>query len=365
MEQADFFSPNGLAEHYLAMTARPGGNFQRQAEELLERLTAAAAGKRFLQLRFHLSDVVNQAPLLRELCRSFDVPLSLVGQPPVNSAKLALDAWLVSPSPAIGVREGCLRAELKNYRLLLFQRETLAAHGSGPQTDEEFRHAEQLLAAEGGSVEANLQRTWIYCRDIDNNYAGLVAARRELFHQYGLTQNTHYIASTGIEGMCDPFDRLVRMDSLALFGHRPEQIEYLTAPEHLSPTHVYGVTFERGTRIVYGDRSAYYISGTASIDKEGKIVHPGDVARQTERMLENVEALLNSRQGQLADLKQAVVYLRDPADHDEVETILTRRLPANCARIMVRGAVCRPGWLVELDGVAVNSTSHPSFAPFA
>ena len=174
---------------------------------------------------------------------------------------------------------------LKNYRQLFFRTETLSSRGSGPQMREEFEAAERLLRREGGSVAENLQRTWIYCRDIDNNYAALVAARRELFRQYGLTESTHYIASTGIEGMPDPFDRLVRMDSFALFGHRPEQIEYLQALDHLSPTHVYGVTFERGTRIVYGDRSHYYISGTASIDREGKIVHPGDVFRQTGRLI--------------------------------------------------------------------------------
>ena len=191
-----------------------------------------------------------------------------------------------------------------------------------------------------------------------------MTARRELFRQYGLMPGTHFIASTGIEGMSDPHDRLVRMDSFALFGHRPEQIEYLQAPGHLSPTHVYGVTFERGTRIVYGDRSHFYISGTASIDREGKIVHPRDVRRQTERLVDNVEALLAGRGAVLADLKQAVVYLRDPTDRETVEAVLARRLSPDTARIMVRGAVCRPGWLVEMDGIAVNAGGDSRFERF-
>ena len=34
-------------------------------------------------------------------------------------------------------------------------------------------------------------------------------------------------------------------------------------------------------------------------------------------------------------------------------------------RSMVRGSVCRPGWLVEMDGIAVNSRGNPDFKVFA
>lgn len=66
----------------------------------------------------------------------------------------------------------------------------------------------------------------------------------------------------------------------------------LYARDYLNPTYEYGVTFERGVRVDYGDRSHIFISGTASIDNRGRVVHAGDVRRQTERMWENVEALL-------------------------------------------------------------------------
>ncbi|MBR6324851.1 MAG: hypothetical protein IKR62_07650, partial [Victivallales bacterium] len=123
--------------------------------------------------------------------------------------------------------------------------------------------------------------------------------------------------------------------------------------------------FERATRLMFGDRSRYYVSGTASIDKNGQIVHPGDVGRQAERMMENVNALLSNYDASLADLQLAVVYLRDPADAAIVEEILAKRLPADLPRIMVNGAVCRPGWLVEMEGVAVNGKGDATFAPFA
>lgn len=359
-----FSAPAALGECYLAMCSVPGRNFRAEAEELLARYRKITAGTIPVWTRFHLSDITNQADELRRLVGD-EIPM--IGQAPVNGGRIALEAYHLKPeaSSPETIAAGALREfKLRHYRLLYFHRPALTASGSGPQMSEEFETAEKILKCRGGSVAENLQRTWIYCRDIDNNYADLVTARREVFAEYGLRAETHFIASTGIEGESDPCDRLVRMDSFALFGHRPEQIEYMHAPEHLSPTHIYGVTFERGTRIIYGDRSHYYISGTASIDREGKIVHPGDVERQTERLVENVEALLNNHGGALTDLKQAVVYLRDPADRIPVENVLNRRLSPELPRIMVKGSVCRPGWLVEMDGIAVNANGNNAFKEF-
>lgn len=361
--ESTFFSANGITEHFYALTSVPGADFPTEAKALLRSYRDLANGTTPVFLRFHVSDVTNQAALLRELVGPAP---SIVGQPPAGSGKIAIEAYHLSGNGfSVSRHGGCTELRLKNYRQLFFHAENLAAKGSGPQMKEEFDHAEKLLREQGGTPEKNLQRTWIYCRDIDNNYAGLVQARRDVFRQYGLTENTHYIASTGIEGQSDPPDRLVRMDSFALFGHRDEQIEYMQALDHLSPTHLYGVTFERGTRILYGDRSRYWISGTASIDSAGRIVHPGSVAKQAERMTENVEALLRNHRGGLADLKQAVVYLRDSSDAPVVDAVLKERLSPDTAVLMVKAPVCRPGWLVEMEGVAVNASGNPQFKEFA
>ena len=67
-----------------------------------------------------------------------------------------------------------------------------------------------------------------------------------------------------------------------------EQITYLSALDHLSPTHVYGVTFERA----WLRRPQRVHLGTASTIGTGDPAS-GDVVRQLERTLENVEALLS------------------------------------------------------------------------
>ncbi|MBO7534768.1 MAG: hypothetical protein J6T46_12330 [Victivallales bacterium] len=359
-----FTCNQGVTETFVALEGTRYNNFRAETEALLHEMDDELDGAKLVWIKFHVSDVVNQKKEIDDIMSDRRCLYSVIGQAPTNGSRVSLEAYALSGGD-VSYAESMVTVALKNYRLMYFHTPTLESKGSYDQMAEEFKAADQKLAAAGGTLEANMQRTWIYCRDIDNNYAGLVVARREHFARNGLTADTHFIASTGIEGKSDPFDRLVRMDSVALFGHQREQVTYMSALDHLNPTHEYGVTFERATRLTFGDRSRYYVSGTASIDKNGQIVHPGDVGRQAERMLENINALLSNYDASLADLKLAVVYLRDPADDAIVENILSKRLPADLPRIMVHGAVCRPGWLVEMEGVAGNGNGDASFAPFA
>ncbi len=179
-----------------------------------------------------------------------------------------------------------------------------------------------------------------------------------------MTAATHYVASTGIAGELQRHDEIVAMDAWLERGLDPAQIRFMTAEDHLCPTHCYGVTFERGTSIVYGDRTHHLISGTASIDHKGDILHEGNFDKQVERTLENVEALLSKQGAHLSDLKQAVVYLRDASDGARCRALLRSLLPAGVPFIVVEGRVCRPGWLVEIEGIAGLADGDARFADY-
>ena len=97
-------------------------------------------------------------------------------------------------------------------------------------------------------------------------------------------------------------------------GFLPEQQRYLYAPTHLNKTYEYGVTFERGTLMQYGDRNHIYISGTASINNQGEVVHVGNIILQTQRMWENVEKLLEEGGMSYDDVMQIIVYLSDGSE---------------------------------------------------
>ena len=201
------------------------------------------------------------------------------------------------------------------------------------------------------SIRDNLVRTWIYGADIDVNYDGVVRARNDVFHRYGLTAATHYVASTGIGGYSETRHATVAIDFLSLPGVEPNQLKYLQALDHLNPTHEYGVAFERGTRLTLPNREIYYISGTASIDKQGQVLYLGDVERQTARLLENIRALLAGGGAQMSGIRYFVVYLRDFADRETVGRYLDSHHPG-IPYVLLHAKVCRPQWLVEMECIA-------------
>jgi enamine deaminase RidA (YjgF/YER057c/UK114 family) len=115
--------------------------------------------------------------------------------------------------------------------------------------------------------------------------------------------------------------------------------------------------------VAYADRVHYYISGTASIDKAGDIVYPGDVMRQLERSMENVDVLLKSGGATLADMMYLIAYLRDPADFSRVAEYFREHYPRLPVQIVL-GAVCRPAWLIEVEGVAITGNNDATLPEF-
>jgi enamine deaminase RidA (YjgF/YER057c/UK114 family) len=219
------------------------------------------------------------------------------------------------------------------------------------------------LGSQGASLLDNALRTWVFVQNVDMHYAGMVVARRELFASEGLTPETHYIVATGIEGQNARPQSLITFDALAMLGLEREQITFIDALDHLNRTDEYGVTFERSARLDHADRSRIYLAGTASIDAEGQIVHAGDVLRQTDRTLENLSALLEAGGGSLDDVTEMIVYLRDPSDAQRVVAHLDATQP-DLPFIIVRAAVCRPAWLVEMEGAAIVANRDSRWPAF-
>ena len=350
----------GTAEHHILITVSdPALPFAQQLDAVRQAAEAAAEGRTLHFRRFFLSDAANQYSGLREvLSRLPDAPTSVVQQEPLDGTRIA--AWLYATSP-LESPDGIPTHNGFSHR---WTGSLVCSDGdSYRQMSGIFRNYGAALARQGLSLADNAIRTWIFVRDVDCNYAGVVRGRRDYFESVGLTADTHYIASTGIEGRAPDWRNLVEMDVYSVGGLQEGQLRYLHAADHLSPTADYGVTFERGATVRYGDRKQIYISGTASIDAKGKTLHEGDIVRQTERMLENVGALLAEAGAGMKDLAMAIVYLRDPADYPFVRERITQACPGLNA-LYVHAPVCRPAWLVEMEGIALTADGDAAFRNF-
>lgn len=344
---------NGVKEyHDIVRVSGSPRSFQEQLTNIIGQVSSIITGRTALFIRFFLSDAANQQDMLLQAMEQAGISnASIIQQAPLDGSKIA--AWVWSAEGELNPSY----SHIVKYRLLHKGEDSLAQMGG---IFEEYGH---VLGQNGMSVADDCIRTWIFVRDVDTNYAGVVKGRRDYFDRIGLTTETHYIASTGIQGNTKDYKELVVMDTYAVKGLEPSQIHFLQARTHLNPTHEYGVTFERGTAVSYGDRKHIFISGTASIDAKGCIVHPGDVRKQASRMMENINALLADADASIDDIKVSIVYLRDTADYKEVSEYINSVFP-KLNPLFVLAPVCRPGWLVEMECMAEKAISNTNFKAF-
>ena len=312
--------------------------------------------------RFFLSDATNQRPLMPQ---DDSCTVSYIQQPPLDGSKLALWVYLQRGTEVIATADRLRSTIVRSggYEHLWTMGLTIGEGSSYSQTQTLLEDYEALLEEHQMTLEDNCIRTWFFVRDVDTQYKGLVLARWENFAQHGLVPETHYIASTGIGGNPSDPKALIQLGSYALKGFKPEQQRYLYAASHLNRTSEYGVTFERGTLLRFGDRNHAIISGTASIDNKGEVMHVGDIEMQTHRMWENVETLLGEAGMTMADAAHLIVYLRDIADYDVVSRLFREKYP-DIPTVFTLAPVCRPAWLIEMECMAIQTAQNSEYKDF-
>jgi enamine deaminase RidA (YjgF/YER057c/UK114 family) len=127
----------------------------------------------------------------------------------------------------------------------------------------------------------------------------------------------------------------------------------------LNEAYDYGSAFSRGMRIDLNGFTILLISGTASIDEQGRTVHVGDLRAQTRRTFKNITELLAAEGATWKDIVRTTCYLRD-IDRDykefnEERTLFYKEqglspLPASTG---IQAKLCRPDLLVEIEAIAI------------
>ena len=206
-----------------------------------------------------------------------------------------------------------------------------------------------------GFAFSDVARTWFYNDDILSWYPEFNKGRTSAYGQMKVFEGL-LPASTGI-GAPNHFGRKCVSGAFAVRSKKglepgsQEFVSQLSSPLQGGATE-YGSSFSRAVEIVSPKSRRVMISGTASINNKGEVVHPRNVRRQTERMWENVEALLREAGAGFEQVGQMIVYLRDMADYQVVKALFDARFP-DIPKVFVLAPVCRPGWLVEMECMAV------------
>jgi enamine deaminase RidA (YjgF/YER057c/UK114 family) len=301
-------------------------------------------------------------------------------QPPCDGAALALEAWAIGGSD---VRlEHCgpnvMTVTYDSVRWIYCAGFTPKAIAGGvyAQTLDALAQMRAGLEAAGGSFE-QVVRTWYYLSSITEpeeqhqRYQELNRARTDYyrdihFHCSVLEPNAPrgvYPASTGI-GMAGT--GLV-LSCLALETRRDDVFLLPLENPQQTPAYAYhpkyspqSPKFSRALALVLGDYVTTWISGTASI-VNSETWHEGDVERQTEQTITNIERLIAPENftlhgvpgagASLHDLAKIRVYLKRAEDLPKCRAICERRF-GPVPVIYAVADICRPELLVEIEGVA-------------
>ncbi len=381
---------DGVKRVALMVTPGGGGDFRDQTWEAMSTIRAILRQQNepmALTVQTVFVDSAANVPVARRMFEAYHgehMPLTVfVVQPPCDGRGLAIEAWAISTRTT--------QVEYHGPQLVTVSHDGLrwihAAAGSlrqggrsaYEQAVDAFVAMEAVLEQAGASFQ-DVVRTWLYqggITDVEDGverYRELNRARTDFFANLpfhtrplagGHNDRVIYPASTGIgtldHGLVTTCLALQtrRQDVRILPLENPLQtssFDYPTSYSAKSPK------FSRAMAMRIGDHVTTWVSGTASI-VNSETVHPGDVEKQTEQTLTNIERLIDTANfarlgwsdggATLDDLAKVRVYVKRHEDYEKCRAVCERRL-GRIPAIYAQADVCRPDLLVEIEGVAFS-----------
>jgi enamine deaminase RidA (YjgF/YER057c/UK114 family) len=371
------------------LVPRGRGGVEEQLAEVLTTQKRLLAGKTEAmqvtsQTLFLREDGHSQAcqRLLAEHYRTELPATNLVLQPPCCGAALALESWAIAG-------QGVTVDYCSPHTVRVSHQDAHWTYCAGIQSASPRAGAYEQTREVLGKMRVELQRvgsgfeqvvrTWLYLGGItepesdSQRYKELNRARSEFyreiqFHcspsQPNIPQGI-YPASTGIgmggTGLAAGCIALhtTRRDAFLVALENPQQTPAYAYHPRYSPQ---SPKFSRAVALVLGNQVTTWLSGTASV-VHSLSRHPGDIRKQTEQTIENMEKLISAENfgfhgvkqagARLSDLAKIRVYLKRAEDFLQCKAVCEKRFGPVPA-IYAVADVCRPELLVEIEGVAFS-----------
>ncbi|NRB43028.1 MAG: hypothetical protein HRU20_31940, partial [Pseudomonadales bacterium] len=108
-----------------------------------------------------------------------------------------------------------------------------------------------------------------------------------------------------------------------------------------------------GRRVHEANKISLHVSGTASIDEQGRTAHVDDIGAQIERTILNISTLLENQGADFNDIVSATHYLKHPKDEQLLKDKFRAAGFEGFPEVFVHAAVCRPDLLCETEVLAV------------
>ena len=200
-----------------------------------------------------------------------------------------------------------------------------------------------------GFAPGDLTRTWCYFRDIIRDYHTFNDVRKRIFTRHGIL-NGMLPASTGVQGIIESGEHLL-MNALAFSGTALQR-HAVSNPLQCDATE-YGSLFSRAVLINVTGLKQLFVSGLASIGKNGETLFPHDPKAQVNATVDNASALLSSCGLGWSNVVSGTVYIHPdyvPVIKERMSRTVLEDLPF-CHAI---ADICRTDLLFEIEFMAFS-----------
>lgn len=379
-----------LARFAIMIEPAGRGTFSEQAAELFAQLYCIVCcretGLTPTAMMVFLREAANKDRCRRVIAAVFGdkAPVTTyVAQPPCSGAELGVELWAAGGEGVEIRRHGAhaISVESEGIRWVHcgdVRGDLDRVESAYDEAATAFRHLDEQLGLAGVDF-GQVLRTWIYVNQITEGpdgrqrYQELNRARTDYFDGVKLCGKNRvawapdkiYPASTGIgtQGtgitLCAMALDTERDDVFFIPLENPRQTSAFEYNSSYSPK---TPKFSRAMAVVQGHFVSTFVSGTASI-VEAKTVHVGDVERQTEQTIDNIERLIAAENfaghnmpgvgAELTDVAKLRVYVKHAEDYEKCRNIVEEKLP-DVPAIYLHADVCRPDLLVEIEAVAFS-----------
>lgn len=97
-----------------------------------------------------------------------------------------------------------------------------------------------------------------------------------------------------------------------------------------------------------------YISGQTASDENGNVVGLGDIAKQAEQVMQNMEKALKSVGADFTKVMKVTIFVTDARFRQPVSEVRSKYFPTNppASTFLVVAGLAQPELLVEIEAIA-------------
>lgn len=115
-------------------------------------------------------------------------------------------------------------------------------------------------------------------------------------------------------------------------------------------------SYSHGYKIDLGNAELIFTTGQISLNKDGNVVYPYDVAKQTEFIFENLQKILKQAGSSLDDAVKTTIFVTDMKDFKEISKIRNKYFKNSepVSTLVEVKRLVKDGCRVEIEVIAVK-----------